>query len=43
MMQQQHASLRDFGESRLDALQRHSFEYFLHETHPVTGLVADKS
>ena len=42
-MQQQHANLRDFGESRLDALQRHSFEYFLHETHPVTGLVADKS
>ncbi len=43
MMQLQHAILQDFGEARLDALQRHSFEYFLHESHPVTGLVADKS
>ena len=28
---------------RLDALQRGAFEYFLRETNPVTGLVADKS
>ena len=32
-----------FGESRLDALQHHAFEYFLHETNPANGLVADKS
>jgi hypothetical protein len=32
-----------FGEARLDALQRHSFEYFLRETNPKNGLVADKS
>lgn len=28
---------------RLDALQRHAFDYFLHETNPANGLVADKS
>jgi len=33
----------NFGEARLDALQRHSFEYFLRETNPENGLVADKS
>ena len=33
----------NFGEARLDALQRHSFEYFLRETNPANGLVADKS
>ncbi len=33
----------DFGEARLDALQRHAFDYFLHETNPANGLVADKS
>ncbi|MEO8102384.1 MAG: glucoamylase family protein [Betaproteobacteria bacterium] len=43
MTQGQHGNLRDFGESRLDALQRHSFEYFLRETNPANGLVADKS
>ncbi len=32
-----------FGEARLDALQRHSFEYFLRETNPSNGLVADRS
>lgn len=35
--------LTDFGEERLDALQRHAFEYFLQQTNPVNGLVADKS
>ena len=33
----------DFGEARLDALQRGSFEYFLRETNPSNGLVADRS
>ncbi len=33
----------DFGEARLDALERHAFEYFLQETNPTNGLVADKS
>jgi hypothetical protein len=32
-----------FSEARLDALQRHAFEYFLRETNPLNGLVADKS
>ncbi len=32
-----------FGESRLDALQHHAFEYFVLETNPANGLVADKS
>ncbi|MFZ2235770.1 MAG: glucoamylase family protein [Dokdonella sp.] len=36
-------SLTDFGEERLDTLQRQAFEYFLHQTSPLTGLVADKS
>ncbi|MEO7683557.1 MAG: glucoamylase family protein [Gemmatimonadaceae bacterium] len=27
----------------MDALQRHAFEYFLNETNPANGLVADKS
>ena len=38
-----HAHSPTFGEARLDALQRHSFEYFLRETNPANGLVADKS
>ena len=33
----------DFGETRLDALQRHSFAYFLNETNPANGLVADRT
>lgn len=33
----------DFGEARLDALQRHAFEYFLRETNPANGLVRDTS
>ena len=32
-----------FSEARLDALQRHAFNYFLHETNPTNGLVADRS
>jgi len=32
-----------FSEARLDVLQRHAFEYFLRETNPANGLVADKS
>lgn len=44
MIQQPHnAQLANSASERLDALQRHSFEYFLHETNPITGLVADKS
>jgi len=27
----------------LDALQRHAFDYFMNETNPANGLVADKS
>ena len=38
-----HVIQPDFGETRLDALQRHSFEYFLNETNPANGLVADKT
>ncbi len=40
---EQNAVSSNFGEERLDALQRHSFEYFLHETNSINGLVADKS
>jgi hypothetical protein len=36
-------ALTDFGETRLDALQRHAFEYFVHQTSSLTGLVADTS
>ncbi len=43
MKRQPHASPADSGEKRLDALQRHAFEYFLNETNPANGLVADKS
>jgi len=32
-----------FGESRLDALQHHAFAYFLNETNPANGFVADRS
>lgn len=41
--EQQHANPPDFGGTRLDALQRHAFDYFLNETNPANGLVADKS
>jgi hypothetical protein len=40
---QENAAALNFGEARLDALQRHSFEYFLRETNLANGLVADKS
>ena len=43
MPEQQHVISPTFGEARLNALQRHSFEYFLRETNPLNGLVADKS
>ena len=43
MPAQQHAISPSFGEARLDALQRHCFEYFLRETNATNGLVADKS
>jgi hypothetical protein len=33
----------DFGEERLNDLQRHAFEYFVRETNPANGLVADRS
>jgi len=38
-----HAYPPGFNEARLDVLQRHAFEYFLRETNPSNGLVADKS
>ncbi len=43
MRPQGDAYLLEFGEARLDALERHAFEYFLHETNRANGLVADKS
>jgi len=43
MPTQKHSISTIFGEARLDALQRRSFEYFLQETNPANGLVADKS
>jgi hypothetical protein len=38
-----HATPPDYGKERLDALQRDAFEYFVHETNPANGLVADHS
>ena len=38
-----HAYPPGFSEARLDALQRHAFQYFVRETNPSHGLVADKS
>ena len=38
-----HVIQPDFGEARLDALQRHAFGYFLNETNAVNGLVADRT
>jgi hypothetical protein len=43
MTRSDHANPPDIGDARLDALQRHAFEYFRHETNPANGLVADKS
>ena len=42
-MPQQQPIAPDFGEPRLDALQRHAFDYFLHHANPLNGLVADTS
>ena len=39
----EHVIRPDFGESRLDALQRHAFAYFLNETNVANGLVADRT
>ncbi len=33
----------EFSDAQVDALQRHSFQYFLRETNLANGLVADKS
>jgi hypothetical protein len=41
LMPQQQPIPPDFGEARLDALQRGAFDYFLHHTNLVNGLVAD--
>jgi len=38
-----HVIRPDAGETWLDALQRHAFEYFLNETNSVNGLVADRT
>jgi len=38
-----HVIRPDFGETKLDALQRHAFGYFLNETNPANGLVADRT
>ncbi len=38
-----HVIQPEFGETRLDALQRHAFAYFLNETNPANGLVADRT
>jgi hypothetical protein len=43
MKRQLHAGPPISGEERLDALQRHAFDYFLNETNPANGLVADKA
>jgi len=43
MHAQQLAISPRLGEARLDSLQRHSFDYFLRETNPANGLVADRS
>lgn len=41
--QQPPANPADLNEPRLHALQRQAFYYFLHETNPANGLVADRS
>lgn len=43
MKRQPHAKPLNSGEARLDALRRHAFDYFLNETNPANGLVADKA
>jgi hypothetical protein len=39
----EHVIRPDIDETRLDALQRHAFGYFLHETKAANGLVADRT
>ncbi|MDF1671165.1 MAG: glucoamylase family protein [Roseovarius sp.] len=43
MQRQSHVKRPHPGETRLDVLQRHAFDYFLNETNLANGLVADKS
>lgn len=43
MQRRSHMRLPHPGETRLDALPRHAFDYFLNETNLTNGLVADKS
>jgi hypothetical protein len=43
MQRQSHVKRPHSGETTLDALQRHAFDYFLNETNLANGLVADKS
>jgi len=43
MKRRPQASPPNSGGARLDALQRHAFDYFLNETNSANGLVADKS
>jgi hypothetical protein len=38
-----HVIRPEFGETRLEALQRHAFGYFLNETNSENGLVADRT
>jgi len=42
-MQWQDANRPELSAPGLDALQRRAFDYFLHETNPANGLVADSS
>ena len=43
MSEEQPANSLDLGETRLHELQRHAFDYFLNETNPANGLIADSS
>ncbi len=36
-------NLPDLGQTSLHKLRRHAFDYFLNETNPANGLVADSS
>lgn len=41
--QPEHIRPHEVDEKRIGMLQRHAFDYFLHETNPTNGLVADNS
>ena len=43
MIENPHANWLNVAETQLHALQRHAFDYFLQETNPVNGLVADST